>query len=81
MATFRVMVLLSTVMVAEANMVEELINATLALESGGCNLIPPKAIYGKLEPTGDPLIIHAKMHVLHIRNVPDGGGSFGVDVK
>ena len=75
------MVLSSIVMTADANLAEELINASLALETGGCNLIPSKAMLGQLEPKGKPLLIHAKMHVLHIRNVPDGGGSFGVDVK
>lgn len=75
------MVLLSIAMTVDANVVQEWINATLALESGGCNLIPSQALFGQLEPTDNPLLIDSKMHVLHIRNVPDGGGSFGVDVK
>ena len=81
MTIYYVMMVLSIAVRVDANMIEEFINATLALETGGCNLIPSKAIFGQLEPKGNPLLINAKMHVLHIRNVPDGGGSFGVDVK
>ena len=76
-----ILFLLSVVTISDANIVEEIINATMALGTGGCNLIPPRAILGKLEPKGYPLLIHSKMHVLHIRNVPNSGGSFGVDIK
>lgn len=33
------------------------------------------------EPTGNPLLIHVRIIILHIRDIPDRGGSFGVDIK
>ena len=33
------------------------------------------------EPKGNPLRIHVWIQILHIRDIPDGGGSFGVDLK
>ena len=77
----KMMILFLMVKSADANMADESINASMAIETRGCNLIPSKALLGKLEPENNPLLIHVTMHVLHIRNVPDGGGSFGVDIK
>ena len=33
------------------------------------------------EPKGNPLRIHVLIQILHIRDIPDSGGSFGVDIK
>ena len=33
------------------------------------------------EPEGFPLIIHVVIKILHIRDIPDRGGFFGVDIK
>ena len=34
-----------------------------------------------VETTGNPLDIEVWIEVLHIRDVPNSGGSYGVDVK
>ena len=33
------------------------------------------------EPKGNPLPIQVRIIILHIRDIPDSGGSFGVDIK
>ena len=33
------------------------------------------------EPKGNPLHIQVRIIILHIRDIPDSGGSFGVDIK
>ena len=35
--------------------------------------------WDEMEPVGDPLTLHVRIRVLHLRDVPDSGGSFGVD--
>ena len=37
--------------------------------------------YDDMEPTKNPLLIHVRFEILHIRDVPNSGGSFGVDIK
>ena len=34
-----------------------------------------------MEPTGNPLDIELWMDILHIRDVPNSGGSYSVDLK
>ena len=36
--------------------------------------------YEDLEPEGDPLIINARFKILNLRDVPDSGGSYSVDI-
>ena len=55
------------------------INAQLTNNSKGCHLAPLSG-YDNIEPEGDPLLLHVRFRVLHIRDVPDSGGSFGVDI-
>ena len=33
------------------------------------------------KPSGIPLVLQTKLEVLHIRDVPDSGGTYGVDIK
>ena len=33
-----------------------------------------------MEPEADPLLLHVRIRVLRLIDVPDSGGSFGVDV-
>ena len=33
-----------------------------------------------LEPRGDPLILNARFRILNLRDVPDSGGSYSVDI-
>ena len=49
--------------------------------SGGCNLIIPDAVKGHMEVEGRPLNIIIDMSIQQIRDVPDSGGSFGVDFQ
>ena len=52
-------------------------NVTLS----GCNLIVPDAVKGHQEPEGRPLKISIDISVQQVRDVPDSGGSFGVDFQ
>ena len=45
-----------------------------------CTLHPTPGTPGT-EPTGEPLLISVDMKVLDIREVPDTGGSYGVEVQ
>ena len=49
--------------------------------SGGCNLVIPKAVKGHMEAEGYPLQISIIMSIQQVRDVPDSGGSFGVDLE
>ena len=46
----------------------------------GCNLRVPKDVQDHMEAEGDPLVITMIMKIKFVRDVPDSGGSFGVDV-
>ena len=45
-----------------------------------CTLHPTPAVK-QTEPTGEPLLISVDMKVLDIREVPDTGGSYGVELQ
>ena len=47
----------------------------------GCSLLATESVTAQLEPTGEPLIIKVDLNVLGVRDVPDRGGSYGVDVE
>ena len=47
----------------------------------GCTLLPTKAVVTQAEPTGEPFVLSIDMKVLDVRNVPDTGGSYGVEVQ
>ena len=50
----------------------------------GCNIGVPKHVGVQKEASGDhgkPLIIFVDIKVLSIRDVPDSGGSYAMDVK
>ena len=50
----------------------------------GCNLIVPDAVKEQMEATGyngSPLLISVDIKVLDVRDVPDIGGSYGVDLR
>ena len=47
----------------------------------GCNLEKTKSIEEQMMPDGDPLRLATKMQVKNVRDVPDSGGSFGVEVR
>ena len=46
----------------------------------GCELTLGNA-YGEKEPKGHPLLLNASIRVYYLRDVPDSGGSFGVDLR
>ena len=47
----------------------------------GCNLVKTKSVKEQLEPSGEPLFILVHLEILGVRDVPDRGGSYGVDVE
>ena len=46
----------------------------------GCHLTLNNG-YDEMEPEGNPLLIQVRIRVFHLRDVPDSGGSFGVNIK
>ena len=60
------------------------INAVSALETElrGCNLIIPKEVQIREEPQPEsgPLLLHTGFRIFRLGDVPDSGGSFGVDL-
>ena len=46
----------------------------------GCNLRVPRDVQDHMEAKGEPLVITIIMIIKFVRDVPDSGGSFGVDV-
>ena len=46
----------------------------------GCYLHTPGAVENSWEAEGTPLSISIDVSVLNVRDVPDSGGSFGVDI-
>ena len=63
-------------------------NTALRVDTG-CSLKVPNHVKNQMEPSGDiyakpkpkPLLIEVDIMVLGVRDVPDNGGSYGVDVK
>ena len=51
-----------------------------ATEAEGCNLVVPNSMKVEGNAAGKPLLLATKLKIRHVRNVPDSGGSFGVDV-
>ena len=51
-----------------------------ATEAEGCNLVVPNSMKVEENSGGEPLLLSTKLKIRHVRNVPDSGGSFGVDV-
>ena len=51
-------------------------------ELKGCHLVVPKEVLEQPEPLPEtgPLLLHTRFEILRIRDVPDSGGSFGVDL-
>ena len=47
----------------------------------GCGLQAPQSVQKHWEAHGEPLLISIDMKVLNLRDVPDSGGSFQVDIK
>ena len=46
----------------------------------GCNLRVPNDVKDHMEAEGEPLLITIIVFIKYVRDVPDSGGSFGVDV-
>ena len=47
----------------------------------GCNLIIPEHVNKQMEANGKPLAILIDFEVFGVRDVPDSGGSYAMDVK
>ena len=48
--------------------------------TSGCSLHIPWSVTNRWESEGTPLSIFIDTRVLNVRDVPDSGGSFGVDI-
>jgi len=57
------------------------VSATIGTNSTntGCNLHIPKVVQDHMEAEGEPLLITFIFQPLFVRDVPESGGSFGVD--
>ena len=51
--------------------------APLQPDSKGCTLTLNVGWFD-IEPVGDPLLIEVRIRVIHLFDIPDSGGSFGV---
>ena len=51
-------------------------------ELKGCNLVKPKEVQIREEPQPEsgPLILHTGFEIFRLGDVPDSGGSYGMDV-
>ena len=54
---------------------------TVETDLKGCNLIIPKEVQIREEPQPEsgPLLLHTGFRIFRLGDVPDSGGSFGVD--
>ena len=53
-----------------------------ALDSDtGCTLGIPDAVGKQREALGNPLMIYIDVMVVGVRDIPNQGGSFGIDIK
>ena len=61
------------------------ITAVSALDTDlkGCHLVIPEEVLKQPEPQPEtgPLLLHVIFKIHKIRDVPDSGGSFGVDIS
>ena len=50
--------------------------------SRGCNLVIPQNVqeHPEPQPESGPLLLHIELSVLHIIEIPESGGSYGMDV-
>ena len=47
----------------------------------GCTLFVPQSVSRQREAKGKPLLISVDIEVEDVRDVPDSGGSYGVDIR
>ena len=50
------------------------------VDTRGCHLEVPAEVKDQVEAKGEPLDIGVDIALTRIRDVPDGGGSFGVEL-
>ena len=53
---------------------------SLPNNSHGCHLTLNNGL-DDMAPKGDPLLLHNSIKVLCLRDIPDSGGTFGVDIR
>ena len=47
----------------------------------GCTLKMPDSVKKEQEAVGKPLKINIDLKVMDVRDIPDQGGSYGIDIK
>ena len=57
------------------------VSALEETELKGCNLVIPKKVQIREEPQPEsgPLLLHVGFNIFRLGDVPDSGGSFGMD--
>ena len=53
---------------------------TEATSSGWGCVLQRNDDYYDWEPKGNPLLLHANLKVNHMRDIPNSGGSYGMDI-
>ena len=63
--------------------VQSMLATNFTQESGGigCTLVVPPAVKKQIEPHGEPLVVNILFKNIRIRDVPNKGGSFGVEFR
>ena len=56
-------------------------NSTKESNGNGCTLVVPPAVLKQMEPNGDPLLFNVQFMNIRIRDVPNKGGSYGVEFR
>ena len=70
------------VMMVFPSIIVAVINAqnigSLPNNSNGCHLTLNG--YDDIKPEGDPLLLHVRIKILRLRDIPDSGGSLSVNI-
>ena len=72
------LILLIAALPSDATRLPMAINPQLPIAKIECKF---EEQWDKKRPSGQPLVLHTELEVLHVRDVPDSGGTYGVDIK
>ena len=72
------LILLIAALPADATRVPMVINPQLSIAKIECKI---QEDWKSKRPSGQPLVLQTELEVLRVRDVPDSGGTYGVDIK
>ena len=75
---FAQLILLIAALPADATRVPMVINPQLSRAKIECKI---QEDWKSKRPSGQPLVLQTELEVLRVRDVPDSGGTYGVDIK